>query len=141
MAKLLTDEEREKIRGAAETAASVLQRLRVERAELDAKIARFENVVQVYEEAIGRRPRPAVADSGEQSEPLRIRRHRKGEAASHIDTILSGGGDYDSRELREAINSQFGVRYPRTTLLAVLFRGRESGKYEQKELRWRMKAT
>src|SRR3989304_4169950 len=133
----IAEEERDKLRGAAETAISVLQRLRMERAEIDAKIGRFEAVVQVYEEALGRKPRPA-SDDGTEARPLR---HKKGSAAAQVDAVLGGGADYDLRELGRVILDRSGVHFPRTTLLAVLRRGREAGKYERKEGRWRVKAV
>jgi hypothetical protein len=129
----LTDEERDKLRGAAETAVNVLQRLRMERAEIDAKIARFEAVVQVYEEALGRRGRQSQDEGG--SPP---RRHRRGEVMTHINAVLEGGANYSEKELGQAITERFGVQYPRTTLTAALARGRGAGRWERKEKRWRM---
>ncbi len=134
MAKV-SEEEKEALRQAAEAAGPILAKLREERTDLDERIARFECVVAAYEAVLGKRPRKSVGEAGSAQKP------KRGEVAKHIDSVLQGGGDYDEPEIRKLIAQRFQVAYPRATVYTALRRGKDAGRYEQKEKRWRMKVV
>jgi len=132
----LTQDEREALRQAALAAVPILAKLREEKSDLEARIARFQSIVDAHEESLGRRPKPAAPASGENLMELM----RRGQVTEHIDNILAGGSDYKEPELRAAIWQKFGVKYSRATTYTALRRG-EGKKYEQKEKRWRLKSS
>lgn len=130
----VSQDEREALRQASYAAAPILAKLKEERADLDARIARFEAIVDAHEQSLGRRPRAASSGDGHSAgEGL-----RRGRVTEHIDAILGGGGDYKEPELRAAIWEKFGIKYNRATTYTALRRG-DGKRYEQKEKRWRMK--
>ena len=131
----VTQDEREALRQAALAAGPILAKLKEQRADLDARIERFQAIVDAHEESLGRRPRSSAPDGTGVTDTM-----RRGKATEHIDTILSDGGDYKEPELRAAIWQKFGIRYSRATTYTALRRG-EGRKYEQKEKRWRLKSS
>lgn len=134
MAKV-SEEEKDALRQAAEAAGPILSRLREERADLDERITRFESIIAAYEAVLGKRPRKSAGEDTCGQKP------RRGEVAKHIDAILQGGGDYDEPEIRKLIAQRFQVAYPRATVYTALRRGKDAGRYEQKERRWRLKVA
>lgn len=137
-----TEDEREALKQAALAATPILERLRREREELNARILRFENIVAAAEDTSGRRtkraagPAPAPASNGVAADSVKIRR---GQAAEHIDAVLKEGGDYSEPELRKQIADRFHITYSRATIYTVLRRGLGK-RYDLKDKRrWRMR--
>ena len=130
----VTQDEREALRQAALAAGPILAKLKEQRADLDARIERFQAIVDAHEESLGRRARSSTSDAGA-VDPM-----RRGKATEHIDVILGEGGDYKEPELRASIWQKFGIKYSRATTYTALRRG-EGKKYEQKEKRWRLKSS
>ena len=140
--------ERETLRQAAEAATGLLPKLRQDRLNLDARIASLDAIITAWEALSGKRPKkptlefPQVSDV-DVSTPrdTTTGKHKRGQAAEHVDAILGSGGDYEEPDLRKAIAQQFSVVYGRSTVYTILRRGREAGKYEQEKKRWRMKVA
>lgn len=141
----VSESEREALRHSAEAALAILPKLDQERAELDERIASLRAVVAAHEAMSGKRPKKLVAavqvSAGDADKPQEARKTKRGQVYEHVDAILSGGADYPEPDIRQMIAQRFNVVYGRSTVYAALRRGREAGKYEQKERRWRMKVA
>jgi hypothetical protein len=128
------EQEREALKNAAYATAPLLTRLRQQRADLDQRIQRLEAVIAAYEDSLGKRRRRASPD-----QPI-MPKVPRGQVRQHIDALLERGGDYSDAELRQALFSEFGIRYARSSIYVVLRRGEKSGRYELKDgKRWRAK--
>jgi hypothetical protein len=126
----ITEAEREALRQAAEAAIPIIRRLTQERAEIDTRIAKFQGIVDVYEEALGRRTK--ASNDGKRSP----RRTRRGEVAGYIDAILGDGGKFTEQDLRARIVDKFSIDVPRGTVYSTLVRGRKSGRFVHAGERW-----
>ena len=137
-----SETEREALRQAAEAATGLLPKLQQDRSDLDARIASLEAVIAAWEAVSAKRPKkpgsPPQVSPAAGGAP-RGTKHKRGQAAEHVSAILGSGGDYEEPELRKAIAQRFNVVYGRSTVYTILRRGRNAGKYEQKDKRWRMK--
>jgi hypothetical protein len=130
MSPRLSEPEREALRQAAFASAPVIAKLKLERQDLDVRIARLEAVVSAYEELLGKRPKRVDGEAPGKAP--------RGQVGEHVDAILAGGGDYKESEIRQAIWERFGIKYARGATYTVLRRG-DGKKYEQKEKRWRLR--
>jgi len=132
----IKEEEREAIRRAAESAASIMPKLEKEREVLKDRIDRLRLVIEAWEAMSGKRLLKTTNNEAVGTVPEKPTR---GQAAAHIDTILQAGGDFEEPELRSLIAERFHVEYRRSTVYSALRRGRDTNKYEQDDKKWRIR--
>lgn len=132
----MTDAERDALKSAAETATTVLPKLREERENLDRRIGTMEAVIAAYEASQGRRYKPATPVNPDDPTPPKRKRAKKGQVSTEIESVLSDR-EMELREIRDAIRQRFGTEYARNTLLTVL--QREETKFKRiGERKWRI---
>lgn len=132
----MTDEERDALKKAAETAKSILPKLQAQKLLVDDRIAKFQAVIDAWESISGRRSRTEASQASDGS-VLQIRKRMpKGQVVKDIDQVLSAGGEYEEPELREAITEKVGVTYKRATIYTCLRRGQKIHKYLLKDKKW-----
>jgi hypothetical protein len=127
----MTGPELDALRQASEAADPIIRRLTEERAEIDGRIAKFQAIVDAYDEAAGRRSKAAGDDARR-----RPRRTRRGEVGGYVDAIFGDGGKFTEHELRARIVEKFSVEVPRGTVYSTLIRGRKAGRYLQSGEKW-----
>lgn len=129
----VTDKERDALRGAAETANAVLPRMREDLQKLQQRIAHMEAVVFAYEALLGKREKlNGAIDSAIAQKKTRAKR---GLVSEQIFMVMAGK-ELEIREIRDAIQREFGVSYGRNTIFTVL--KRETSKFHKVgENRWR----
>jgi hypothetical protein len=129
----VSEAEREAIRQAAEAVLPLVRRLLQDRAEIDEKLARYQPIVQDWEQLSGQRRSEGSSSSG--------RRTRRGEVAGYISAVLGDGGKFGEQEIRNRIKEKFAVDVPRGTVYSTLTRGRKAGKYEHAAEKWSIKGA
>jgi hypothetical protein len=133
----VSDSERGALRQAADTARSVLPKLRDQRASLEERIASLESVIKADELFNGTR-REDSSQASSVSDSPKSQRVRKGQVARHVDEVLSEGTAMDEPTIREKIGAKFGESYGRATVYTALRRGARNHRYLKDGKLWRL---
>lgn len=131
----ITEEEREAIRRAAESAASIVQKLEKERDALQDRIDRLKSVIEAWEGMSGKR---LFKTSNNGTAETVLEKPVRGQVSAHIDAILETGGEFKESELRMLIAERFHIIYGRSTVYSTLCRGQKANKYEHDGKKWRL---
>lgn len=133
----VSDGERETLRQAADSANSMLPKLRQQADELAQRIVSLESIVKAYELMNPGRKQKAESDQGSQVTTPK-KRSPKGQVAMHVDSVLSDGAEMDERAVRDKIEQQFGLRYGRPTVYTALRRGFKQHRYVKNGTKWKL---
>lgn len=128
----ITEEEREAIRRAAESAASILPKLEKEREALKDRIDKLRAVTEAWEALSSKRSLRTTTNG---TVGTVLEKPARGQVSAHIDAILATGGEFKESELRKMIAEQFHVEYQRSTVYSTL---RRANKYEHDGKKWRL---
>lgn len=118
------------IKKAAETAASMLPKLEKQLTALTEKAASLKNVIGAYEQLSGTSMPVAGLVNGQGV------RSRRGQVAAQVFLILSEGGSYSEKELRDKLFERFEAKYSRGSVYSALTRGKKEGKYLNVDGKW-----
>lgn len=131
----INEQERDVLRQAAESAASIMAKLEKEREALTDRIGRLRSVIEAWEGMSGKR---FLKTTNNGTVETVLEKPARGLVSVHIDAILETGGEYKEAELRKLIAERFHAEYQRSTVYSTLHRGQKANKYEHDGKKWRM---